>query len=191
MDGLVRVERRVKMNINFLIPEIQIIEKIVRPLAVYFFLLIAFRIAGKRELGQRTPLDLFVLLPISNILQNAISGPDNSPSGGIIGGLTLFCVNGLIGRLTLYFPKVARLLEGKPTLLIEEGRILTKNLRREVMTRAELERAIRKHDLDPNSDLPLIKKALLEQDGTVTIIHHSEHIQGQRHKTIGKLPGKE
>lgn len=175
------------MDINFLIPEVQIIEKVVRPLIVYFFLLITFRIVGKRELGQMTPFDLIVLLTISNVLQNAMIGPDNSLTGGLIGGLSLFCINGLIGRLTLYFPRMARLLEGKPTVLIEDGRILTRNLRREVMTRSELERAIRKHDLDPETDIHRIKKALLEQDGTVTIIHHSEDMQG-RHMAIGKLP---
>ena len=179
------------MNINMFIPEIQVLEKIVRPLVVYFFLLLMFRIAGKRELGQMTPFDLVVLLTISNVLQNAMIGPDNSLSGGLIGGLTLFVANGLIGRLTLHFPALARLFEGRPTVLIEEGRILTKNLRREVMTRGELERAIRKHDLDPEADLPLIKRALLEQDGTVTIIHKSEPEGGHRHRAIGKLPGKE
>jgi uncharacterized membrane protein YcaP (DUF421 family) len=179
------------MNINMFMPEIQILEKIVRPLIVYFFLLLIFRIAGKRELGQMTPFDLIVLLTISNVLQNAMIGPDNSLTGGLIGGLALFCANGLIGRLTLYFPGLGRLLEGKPTVLIEDGRILTENLRREVMNRGELERAIRKHDLDPDTDLSLIKQALLEQDGTVTIIHKSEHSQGRHHKTIGKLPGKD
>jgi uncharacterized membrane protein YcaP (DUF421 family) len=179
------------MNINMFIPEVQILEKIVRPLIVYFFLLLMFRIAGKRELGQMTPFDLIILLTISNVLQNAMIGPDNSLTGGLIGGLTLFIANGLIGRLTLHFPSIARLLEGKPTLLIEDGRVLTKNLRREVMTKAELERAVRKHDLDPETDLPLIRRALLEQDGTVTIIHKSEHGQGPRPRTIGKLPGKE
>ena len=163
------------MSLNMFIPEVQMLEKIVRPLVVYFFLLIAFRVAGKRELGQMTPFDLIVLLTISNVLQNAMIGPDNSLSGGLIGGLTLFCANGLIGRLILYFPGLARLVEGKPTPLIEDGKVLTKNLRREVMTRSELERAIRKHELDPETDLPLIKRALLEQDGTVTILHHSEH----------------
>jgi uncharacterized membrane protein YcaP (DUF421 family) len=179
------------MNINMFIPEVQILEKIVRPLIVYFFLLLMFRIAGKRELGQMTPFDLIILLTISNVLQNAMIGPDNSLTGGLIGGLTLFVANGLIGRLTLHFPSIARLLEGKPTLLIEDGRVLTKNLRREVMTKAELERAVRKHDLDPETDLPLIRRALLEQDGTVTIIHKSEHGQGPRPRAIGKLPGKE
>jgi len=179
------------MNINMLIPEVQMLEKIVRPLVVYFFLLIAFRIAGKRELGQMTPFDLIVLLTISNVLQNAMIGPDNSLTGGLVGGVTLFAANGVIGRLTLHVPRLAQILEGKPTMLIEDGRIITRNLRREVMTRTELERAIRKHDLDPETDLPLIKRALLEQDGTVTIIHKSELESDRRHKTLGKLPGKE
>jgi uncharacterized membrane protein YcaP (DUF421 family) len=178
------------MNLNMFIPDIQVLEKIIRPLIVYLFLLIAFRLAGKRELGQMTPFDLIVLLTISNVLQNAMIGPDNSLTGGLIGGLTLFVANGLIGRLTLHFPRIARLLEGKPTPLIEDGRILTKNLRREVMTRSELERAIRKHDLDPGADLPLIKRALLEQDGTVTILHKSQQDQGRQNKTIGKSPEK-
>ena len=167
------------MDIHKFIPEVQILEKIVRPLVVYFFLLIAFRVAGKRELGQMTPFDLIVLLTISNVLQNAMIGPDNSLTGGIIGGLTLFVANGLIGRLTLYFPSIAGLLEGKPTPLIENGRILTRNLRREVMTRGELERAIRKHGLEPEADLPRIKRALLEQDGTVTIILRNENNEGR------------
>jgi len=175
------------MSLNIFIPEVQILEKIIRPLVIYFFLLIAFRVAGKRELGQMTPFDLIVLLTISNVLQNAMIGPDNSLGGGLIGGLTLFCANGLIGRLTLY-PGIAGLFEGKPTPLIEDGKILVKNLRREVMTRSELERAIRKHELDPETDLPLIKRALLEQDGTVTILYHSEPSENHRHKTIRKLP---
>jgi uncharacterized membrane protein YcaP (DUF421 family) len=159
-------------------------------LIIYFFLLLAFHLAGKRELGQMTPFDLIVLLTISNVLQNAMIGPDNSLSGGLIGGLTLFCANGLISRLNLHFPNLARLLEGKATLLIEDGLILRKSLGREVMTRSELERAIRKHDLDPETDIHLIKKALLEQDGTVTIIHHSEEREGRQEKTISKLPEK-
>ncbi len=179
------------MSLSMFTPEVQILEKIVRPLIVYFFLLIAFRLAGKRELGQMTPFDLIVLLTISNVLQNAMIGPDNSLTGGLIGGLTLFCANGLIGRLTLHFPTIGRLLEGKPTPLIEDGKVLTRNLRREVMTRAELERSIRKHELDPDTDLPLIKRALLEEDGTVTILHKSESGPAHHGKTIGKLQGKE
>ncbi|MEW6232904.1 MAG: DUF421 domain-containing protein, partial [Chloroflexota bacterium] len=78
------------MDGSILQPEISILEKIVRPLVVYFFLLLAFRVTGKRELGQMTPFDLIVLLTISNVLQNAMIGPDNSLGGGLIGALTLF-----------------------------------------------------------------------------------------------------
>ena len=160
---------------NMFIPEVSIVEKIARPLIVYSFLLIAYRVVGKRELGQMTPFDLVVLLTISNVLQNAMIGPDNSLSGGLIGGLTLFCANGLIARLSLRYPDLMRILVGEPTVLIEDGKILKRNLRREVMTLAELERAIRKHDLDPATDLPLIKKAILEQDGTVTIVRKARN----------------
>src|SRR5512139_1334548 len=119
------------MSLNIFIPEVQILEKIVRPLVIYFFLLIAFRVAGKRELGQMTPFDLIVLLTISNVLQNAMIGPDNSLGGGLIGGLTLFCANGLIVRLSIRFPSLGRLLEGTPTVLIKNGKVLAANMRRE------------------------------------------------------------
>jgi uncharacterized membrane protein YcaP (DUF421 family) len=179
------------MNLNMFIPEVQILEKVLRPLVVYFFLLVAFRLAGKRELGQITPFDLIILLTISNVLQNAMIGPDNSLTGGIIGGLTLFVANGLVGRLTLYSPRIAMLLEGKPTPLVENGRILGRNLRREVMTRSELDRAIRKHGLEPEADLPRIKRALLEQDGTVTIILKNETTEGRPRTAVGKLTARE
>jgi uncharacterized membrane protein YcaP (DUF421 family) len=153
---------------NFLIPEISITEKIIRPVIVYLFLLIAFRLAGKRELGQMTPFDLIVLLTISNVLQNAMIGNDNSLGGGIIGALTLFILNGVLARATFRFPRLARVLEGEPTTLIRNGVIVEPNLRREVMTMDELKGALRKHDLDWQ-DVPRIEHALLESDGTVTV----------------------
>ena len=166
------------MNWSILTPEVSIAEKILRPMVVYFFLLIAFRIAGKRELGQMTPFDLIVLLTISNVLQNAMIGSDNSLGGGIIGALTLFVTNAIVTRLAFAFPFFDRLVEPKPTVLVENGRILARNLQREVMTRDELKRAIRKHDLDPEADLGLIKRALLEADGSVTIERVEERAEG-------------
>ena len=150
------------------LPQVSLLEKIIRPVIVYLFLLIAFRLAGKRELGQMTPFDLIVLLTISNVLQNAMIGNDNSLGGGIIGALTLFTINGLLARTTFRFPRVARLLEGEPTTLIQNGKIVEPNLAREVMTIDELQRALRKHDLAWN-DLPRVEHAQLELDGTVTI----------------------
>lgn len=153
---------------QILVPEIPVLEKIIRPIVVYAFLLIAFRVAGKRELGQMTPFDLIILLTISNVLQNAMIGNDNSLGGGLIGGLTLFFVNGLVARLAYRFPGLARTLEGGPTTLIENGKIVEPNLRREVMTLEELQRALRKHDLGWE-DISQIQRGLLELDGTVTL----------------------
>jgi uncharacterized membrane protein YcaP (DUF421 family) len=158
---------------EILLPQISVLEKIVRPMIVYFFLLLAFRVAGKRELGQMTPFDLIVLLTISNVLQNAMIGNDNSLGGGLIGALTLFVLNGVLARATFRFPRLAQALEGDPTTLIEDGRIVEPNLRREVMTIDELLRALRKHDLAWD-DLPRIQHAQLELDGTVTVIRKKD-----------------
>jgi uncharacterized membrane protein YcaP (DUF421 family) len=153
---------------QILIPEISVFEKIVRPVVVYFFLLLAFRLAGKRELGQMTPFDLIVLLTISNILQNAMIGSDSSLGGGLIGALTLFLLNSLLARVAFRFPQLARVLEGEPPTLIENGHVVEPNLRREVMTLAELQRALRKHGLNWD-DVPRVEHAQLELDGTVTV----------------------
>lgn len=153
---------------GILIPDISILEKIIRPAVVYLFLLLAFRVAGKRELGQMTPFDLIVLLTISNILQNAMIGPDNSLGGGLIGAVTMIMLNGILARVTFQFPRLARVLNGEPTLLIENGQIKDANLRRELMTVEEVQRALRKHDLDWE-DIPRVERAMLELDGTVTI----------------------
>jgi uncharacterized membrane protein YcaP (DUF421 family) len=180
------------MDWSILTPEVSIAEKILRPLVVYFFLLLAFRIAGKRELGQMTPFDLIVLLTISNVLQNAMIGSDNSLGGGIIGALTLFVTNALVTRLAFAVPFIGRLVEPRPTVLIENGSILARSLQREVMTRDELARAIRKHDLDPDTDMGLIKRALLEADGSVTIERveqAGERGEVHTHRTKPNLPG--
>lgn len=158
------------MDWTALLPQISILEKILRPLVVYLFLLLAFRLTGKRELGQMTPFDLIVLLTISNVLQNAMIGPDDSLGGGLIGALSLLIANGVVSRLSFRFPWLERALEGEPTPLVENGQVLHENLRREVITWTELARAIRKHGLDPRNDLPRIQLALLEEDGTVTIV---------------------
>ncbi len=153
---------------QILFPEISVLEKVIRPLIVYAFLLIAFRLAGKREVGQMTPFDLIVLLTISNVLQNAMIGADNSLGGGLVGAITLFVLNGLLARATSRWPRLARAVEGEPATLVENGRIVQPTLRREVMTLEELQRALRKHDLGWE-DVSQIQSAQLELDGTVTV----------------------
>src|SRR5437868_13350358 len=94
-------------------------EKIIRPVLVYFFLIVGLRLAGKRELAQLNPFDLVVLLTISNTVQNAIIGNDNSVSGGIIGATTLLIVNYLVIRFLYRHENIDRFLEGSPDVLVE------------------------------------------------------------------------
>lgn len=155
---------------DFLLPQIPILEKIVRPLIVYFFLVIAFRVFGKRQLGQLSSLDFIVLLILSNVVQNAMIGNDNSTVGGLIGATTILVANLILAYLTFRFPRLDRLIEGKPTVLIENGEIQYQNLKKELLTEGELRRALMKNEIDPNQDLPTLKRVELDEDGQITII---------------------
>lgn len=154
---------------GFLIPEVSIVEKIIRPLVVYVFLLAAFRVVGKRELGSMSPFDLIILLTISNVVQNAMIGADNSLTGGLIGAATLLAANDAVARLSFRSHRFELLVEGEPTLLIENGKILEKNLAKEALTFDDLGLALRKNQVDPDTDLATIRRAELESDGSITI----------------------
>src|SRR5664279_3587185 len=101
-----------------------ILEKIFRPLIVYVFLVIGLRIAGKRELAQLNPFDLVVLLTLSNTVQNAIIGDDNTVTGGLIGATTLLVVNYVVVRGVYGHGKLERMVEGEEDVLIEGGKVL-------------------------------------------------------------------
>src|SRR5271154_4065161 len=118
---------------------IPVAEKILRPVVVYFFLVIGLRLAGKRELAQLNPFDLVVLLTLSNTVQNAIIGDDNSVTGGIIGAATLLLVNYLVVRFLYRHENIDRVIEGEACPLIENGKIMENQLEKEVLTRQELE----------------------------------------------------
>src|SRR6202162_160154 len=113
-------------------------EKMLRPAIVYIFLVIMLRIFGKRELAQLNPFDLVVLLSVSNTVQNAIIGDDNSVSGGLIGAFTLFAVNYLTVRFLFKHRRLDQILEGKPAVLIEDGQVRKHALAKELLTRSEL-----------------------------------------------------
>jgi uncharacterized membrane protein YcaP (DUF421 family) len=130
------------------IPDISILEKIVRPILVYFFLLIALRLGGKRELGQLTGFDLVVLLMLSNAVQNAIIGNDNSVTGGLIGAATLLVTNYLVVRLAYRYPNIQQAVEGRPTLLLLDGQMIPKNLARELISEAEFRAVLRRQGFE-------------------------------------------
>src|ERR1700732_3245717 len=98
-----------------------ILEKILRPVVVYAFLVVGLRLSGKRELAQLNPFDLVVLLTLSNTVQNAIIGDDNSVTGGLIGATTLLVVNYVLVRFVSNHESLERFIEGDPDMLIERG----------------------------------------------------------------------
>src|SRR6476646_9770666 len=100
-----------------------VVEKMLRPILVYLFLIAGLRLAGKRELAQLNPFDLIVLLTLLNTVQNAIIGNDNSVTGGIVGAATLLFVNHVVVRLLYSNERLDHLIEGEPTVLIDGGKI--------------------------------------------------------------------
>jgi uncharacterized membrane protein YcaP (DUF421 family) len=118
-------------------------QEVLRTIAVYLFLVLALRLAGKRELAQLNSFDLVVLL-LSNTVQNAIIGPDNSLLGGLLGAAVLLAANYTTVGLGFEYPALARALEGTRPRWLQDGRMLDDNLRRYLITREELMAAIRR-----------------------------------------------
>ncbi len=152
---------------ELLIPDISLIEKTLRTVVVYGFLLIAFRLAGKRQLGQLSPFDLVVLLVISNAVQNALIGRDDSLGGGLIGVTVLLVVNGVVAWFSSRHRGFERLVESAPTILIRHGRVCMDNLRRELMSLPELRAALRREGVVSVGE---VRYAILEEDGRVSVI---------------------
>ncbi len=152
---------------DLLHPDVSILEKIVRPILVYVFLIVALRLAGKRELAQLNPFDLVVLLTLSNTVQNAIIGNDNSVTGGIIGATTLLVVNYLVVRFLYSHEKLDRLVEGDSTVLVENGQIFSDRLKAELITHTELEEAAHKQGF---ASLDAVDRAILEPGGVLTFV---------------------
>jgi len=166
---------------DIMLPGIPIAEKILRPVLVYVFLIVGLRLAGKRELAQLNPFDLVVLLTISNTLQNAIIGNDNSVTGGIIGAATLLLVNYLVVRWTFKHPRVERLIEGVPTVLIEHGVIEQGGLERELVSTMELAAAARRQGYLSLDD---VERASLEPGGSLTFEPRAATTRVRRHDEI-------
>ncbi len=152
---------------NILIPEIPVDEKVIRSAVVYLFLLIAFRLAGKRQLGTMTAFDLVVLLVISNVVQNALIGNDNSLGGGLLGATVILVLNAIVAWVTFRYKRVERVVEHTPTVLVKHGRILRENLRRERLSLQELRAALRREGI---ASLGNVRYVLLEEDGHLSVI---------------------
>jgi uncharacterized membrane protein YcaP (DUF421 family) len=141
-----------------------IAEKILRPVIVYAFLIFGLRLAGKREAAQLNPFDLVVLLTISNTVQNAIIGEDNSITGGIIGAATLLVVNHCLVRFLYRHKRLECLIEGAPSVLIEGGNLDENQLRKELITEGEIELAAHRQGF---GSLAEIDRAILDPGGSI------------------------
>lgn len=125
-----------------------IAEKLLRPVIVYLVLVVLLRLFGKRELAQLNPFDLVVLLSLSNTVQNAIIGDDNSVTGGVIGAFGLLAINWLVVRVLYRSPRLTRAFEGRSTTLVRGGQIDLKALERESLSREELLDAIHRQGFE-------------------------------------------
>ena len=167
--------------VHLFVPSLPILEKIVRPIIVYFFLVLVFRLSGKRELVQLNPFDLVVLLTISNTVQNAIIGDDNSLAGGMIGATSLVITNYLVVRFLYDHRKLDQLVEGSPDVLVQGGKIRKNNLKRELITMAQLEAAARKQGF---ASLSEVDQCILEPGGTLSFIGKKPDVEEKRHREL-------
>lgn len=162
-----------------------LLEKILRPMIVYAFLVISLRLSGKRELVQLNPFDLVVLLTLSNTVQNAIIGEDNSVLGGIIGATSLLVTNYLVVRFLYDHRKLDQLVEGRADALIENGKVRTQHLRKELITMAQLQAAAHKQGFGSLSE---VEQCVLEPGGTLTFLGKKPGSEDVRHQEVlGKL----
>lgn len=169
------------MSQDLFVLGIPLAEKLLRTLCVYAFLLVGLRLAGKRELGQLNPFDLVVLLLLSNTVQNAIIGNDNSLLGGVVGATALLVLNWVVVRYLYTHPTVARWLEGDADVLIERGKLHDGRMKRELITHAELEAAARRQGID---GLHQVETCRLEVGGALTFVARAPTEEERRHREV-------
>jgi uncharacterized membrane protein YcaP (DUF421 family) len=146
-------------------------EFILRGIIIYIFLILILRLTGKRQIGQMAPFDLVLLLVLSNAVQNSMNGGDNSVLGGMISAATLVGLNWLVGDLTYKSKRAEAIIEGRPELLIHDGKLFEKALEHCKITRHELMSALREAGCARVED---VRVAMLENDGSVSVIPKNE-----------------
>ncbi|HLY59846.1 MAG TPA: YetF domain-containing protein [Terriglobia bacterium] len=158
-----------------------VLEKVLRPAIVYVFLVAGLRLGGKRELAQLNPFDLVVLLTLSNSVQNAIIGDDNSVTGGIIGAATLLAINYVVVHFLLRHRTLDRLLEGDRDVLIDKGKVNLERLRKEAVTMPELAAAAHRQGF---GSLQEVDRAVLEPGGIFSFVGKKPTTEDTRHNEL-------
>jgi uncharacterized membrane protein YcaP (DUF421 family) len=142
-------------------------EFIVRGMIVYVFLLVLIRISGKRQVGQLAPFDLVLLLVLSNAVQNAMNGGDNSVLGGLISAMTLVGLNYTIGYATYRSKKLEAFIEGRPLLLVHDGKLFEDVMASAQLTHHELNSALRQAGC---LSIANVRTAILENNGSINVV---------------------
>lgn len=158
-----------------------IAEKLLRPVIVYLVLVALLRLFGKRELAQLNPFDLVVLLSLSNTVQNAIIGDDNSVTGGVIGAFSLLAINWLVVRALYRSPRLTRALEGRSTILVRDGQINLKELERGSLSREELLEVIHRQGFE---DFDQVRRCQLEPNGTFYVEAFEPSMADKQHTEL-------
>src|SRR6476661_10999230 len=148
-----------------------LLEIFIRTVLVYGVVLLGVRLSGKREVGQMTPFDLTLLLLLSNAVQNAMTGPDTSVLGGVVAAGTLLLLNYLIAELTGGNRRFRKLVQGQPSLLVHDSKIIPAHMAREHVSLDELHQALREHGIAGMSDVAL---AVLEIDGSISFMKYDD-----------------
>jgi uncharacterized membrane protein YcaP (DUF421 family) len=143
----------------------------VRTAAVYLLILLGVRLSGKREVGQMTPFDLTLLLLLSNSVQNAMTGPDTSLAGGAVAATTLLLLNFVVAEYSGINRRFRKLIQGSPSLLVHNGKVVMTHMAREHVTMDELDRALREHGVACVADVAL---GVLEVDGSISILKYDD-----------------
>lgn len=162
---------------------------VVRSLAVYFFMLLALRVFGKKELSQLNIADIILVLLISNAVQNAMVGSDTSLAGGLMAAGSLFLINMIFKRVMARSSRIKKWVQDKPEILIHNGKIDYAALAKLGISSEELDEAMREHGVAHHQE---VKLAMFEIDGNISIISESErlrqtHHKRKIHKTLGRL----
>jgi uncharacterized membrane protein YcaP (DUF421 family) len=148
-----------------------LLQIVLRTGIIYLLVLIGVRLSGKREVGQMTPFDLTLLLLLSNSVQNAMTGPDTSLTGGAVAACTLLVLNYGVAAVSGSNRRLRRLIQGEPSLLVHDGKVIEAHMARERVSRDELHRALREHGINSCDQVAL---AVLEVDGSISCLKYDE-----------------
>jgi len=143
----------------------------VKTAIIYVVVLAGVRLSGKREVGQMTPFDLTLLLLISNSVQNAMTGGDNSLLGGIMAAITLLILNYFVADLSGVNRRFRKFIQGQPSLLVHDGQVIEAHMAKEHVSMDELQRALRQHGIASYKDVAL---GVLEVDGSISLLKYDE-----------------